>query len=128
MGEWPPSGAGLVAVGERSAAPEAELIAVAVTFHYLNRMVAVFLGDSPLPPEVPARARGPALRAFGRLMRPAARRTPPAGASLPLLPAAPCRRTWRGRAAARKPRRSPGRRPPSRQAAGARSPARYATC
>ncbi|MFC7037666.1 carboxymuconolactone decarboxylase family protein [Nonomuraea rubra] len=89
VGEWPPSGAGLVAVGERSAAPEAELIAVAVTFHYLNRMVAVFLGDSPLPPEVPARARGPALRAFGRLMRPAARRTPPAGASLPLLPAAP---------------------------------------
>ncbi|MEV0998791.1 carboxymuconolactone decarboxylase family protein [Nonomuraea sp. NPDC050202] len=87
--EWPPPGAGLTAVGERSAALEAELIAVAVTFHYLNRMVTVFLGDSPLPPEVPRRARGPALWAFGRLMRPAARRTVPAGASLPLLPAAP---------------------------------------
>ncbi|MFC6375033.1 carboxymuconolactone decarboxylase family protein [Nonomuraea thailandensis] len=86
---WPPPGAGLAAVGERSAALESELIAVAVTFHYLNRMVAVFLGDSPLPPEVPGRVRGPALRAFGRLMRPAARRTAPPGESLPLLPAAP---------------------------------------
>ncbi|WP_344487056.1 carboxymuconolactone decarboxylase family protein [Nonomuraea monospora] len=73
----------------RPFAPDASLVAVAVTFHYLNRMVAVFLGDSPLPPELPRRARGPALRLFGRIMSPAARRTPPPGLSLPLLPAAP---------------------------------------
>ncbi|XVQ84278.1 carboxymuconolactone decarboxylase family protein [Microbispora siamensis] len=67
----------------------AELVAVAVTFHYLNRMVNVFLPDSPLPPDLPRGARGPALRAFGALMRPAARRSPIPGASLGLLPAAP---------------------------------------
>ncbi|TYB71467.1 carboxymuconolactone decarboxylase family protein [Nonomuraea sp. PA05] len=72
-----------------SCVPDTSLVAVAVTFHYLNRMVAVFLGDSPLPPELPRRARGPALRLFGRIMSPAARRTPPPGLSLPLLPAAP---------------------------------------
>ncbi|WP_043617848.1 carboxymuconolactone decarboxylase family protein [Nonomuraea candida] len=66
-----------------------ELVAVAVTFHYLNRMVHVFLGDSPLPPEVPAGARGTALRLFGLALRPAARRSCPRGISLPLLPAAP---------------------------------------
>ncbi|WP_214410494.1 carboxymuconolactone decarboxylase family protein [Sphaerisporangium fuscum] len=66
-----------------------ELVAVAVTFHYLNRMVNVFLGESPLPPEVPAGARGGLMRLFGLLMRPAARRSVPPGASLDLLPAAP---------------------------------------
>ncbi|SDQ30337.1 carboxymuconolactone decarboxylase family protein [Thermostaphylospora chromogena] len=67
----------------------AELVAVVVTFHYLNRMVNVFLGDSPLPPGVPRGARGPAMRLFGLLMRPAARRAAVPGASLDLLPAAP---------------------------------------
>ncbi|MCF6474895.1 carboxymuconolactone decarboxylase family protein [Nonomuraea sp. MG754425] len=66
-----------------------ELAAVAMTFHYLNRMVNVFLGDSPLPPELPKGARGPALRLFGALMRPAAARPVPPGAALGLLPAAP---------------------------------------
>ncbi|RSN05692.1 alkylhydroperoxidase [Nonomuraea sp. WAC 01424] len=66
-----------------------ELAAVAVTFQYLNRMVNVFLGDSPLPPELPGGARGPALRVFGALMRPAARRPAPPGGSLGLLPGAP---------------------------------------
>ncbi|MEV4393073.1 carboxymuconolactone decarboxylase family protein [Nonomuraea sp. NPDC049607] len=66
-----------------------ELVAVAVTFQYLNRVVNVFLGDSPLPPELPAGARGPALRVFGALMRPAARRAATPGGSLGLLPAAP---------------------------------------
>ncbi|MGN9837136.1 carboxymuconolactone decarboxylase family protein [Nonomuraea sp. H19] len=66
-----------------------ELVAVAVTFQYLNRMVHVFLGDSPLPPEVPRGARGLALRLFGLAMRPAARRSCPKGDSLALLPAAP---------------------------------------
>ncbi|MEZ0075126.1 carboxymuconolactone decarboxylase family protein [Planotetraspora sp. GP83] len=75
-----------------------ELVAVAVTFHYLNRMVNVFLGDSPLPPEVPAGVRGPALRLLGLLMRPAARRAVTPGASLDLLPAArlPGDMSWAG--------------------------------
>jgi hypothetical protein len=62
---------------------------VAVTFHYLNRMVNVFLGDSLLPPQVPARARGGLLRMFGLVLRPMARRGAAPGASLGLLPAAP---------------------------------------
>ncbi|WP_155372849.1 carboxymuconolactone decarboxylase family protein [Catellatospora vulcania] len=40
-----------------------ELIGTAVTFHYLNRMVNVFLPDSPLPPAV----RGPARQVMGRM-------------------------------------------------------------
>ncbi|MFC6079820.1 carboxymuconolactone decarboxylase family protein [Sphaerisporangium aureirubrum] len=67
----------------------AELAGVAVTFHYLNRMVNVFLGDSLLPPQVPARARGGLLRMFGLVMRPMARRGAVPGRSLELLPAAP---------------------------------------
>ncbi|GII02148.1 carboxymuconolactone decarboxylase family protein [Planobispora takensis] len=65
-----------------------ELTAVAVTFHYLNRMVNVFLGDSPLPPHVPPGARGPAMRLLGLLMRPAARRPVVPGQSRTLLPVA----------------------------------------
>ncbi|RZQ61299.1 carboxymuconolactone decarboxylase family protein [Amycolatopsis suaedae] len=64
----------------------AELIAVAVTFHYLNRMVTVFLGRSPLPDRVPASARGPARAVLGRVMRLVPAR---AGAATGLLPAAP---------------------------------------
>ncbi|MEO3811055.1 carboxymuconolactone decarboxylase family protein [Sphaerisporangium sp. B11E5] len=67
----------------------AELTGVAVTFHYLNRMVNVFLGDSLLPPQVPTRARGGMLRMFGLVMRPMARRGATPGDSLGLLPAAP---------------------------------------
>ncbi|WP_279340566.1 carboxymuconolactone decarboxylase family protein [Sphaerisporangium perillae] len=66
-----------------------EMAAVAVTFQYLNRMVNVFLGDSPLPPQVPDRARGVLMRLFGLVMRPAARRAAAPGASLALLPPAP---------------------------------------
>jgi hypothetical protein len=66
-----------------------ELAAVAVTFQYLNRMVNIFLGESPLPPEVPAGARGGLMRLFGLIMRPAARRAGMPGGSLGLLPAAP---------------------------------------
>ncbi|NKE61632.1 hypothetical protein FXN61_34695 [Lentzea sp. PSKA42] len=43
-----------------------ELVGVAVTFHYLNRMVNVFLPDTPLPPGVP---RGPGLTLFGRFLK-----------------------------------------------------------
>ena len=66
-----------------------QLIGVAVTFQYLNRMVNVFLGDSPLPPRVPAGARGPAGRFLGRVMRGPALRGGRAGESLALLGPAP---------------------------------------
>ncbi|WP_422739194.1 carboxymuconolactone decarboxylase family protein [Micromonospora sp. WMMD729] len=62
-----------------------ELIGVAVDFHYLNRMVNVFLRDSPLavvPAALLGGARGAAARLMGRL---AAREAAP-GQSLPLLP------------------------------------------
>lgn len=66
----------------------AELVGVAVTFHYLNRMVSVFLPDSPLP-AAPGWLLGPvrrvAARTLGVLARP--RRAP--GRSLELLPPAP---------------------------------------
>ena len=70
----------------------------------------VFLGDSPLPPEVPAGARGPALRLFGRLMRPAARAGLPARATRSACcPPRRCPPTWPGRRAPRtSPRPSPG--------------------
>ena len=71
----------------RDQAPE--LAGVAVTFHYLNRMVDIFLADSPLPPNVPGAARGSALRMLGRFMGYAARADHQPGASLELLPAAP---------------------------------------
>jgi AhpD family alkylhydroperoxidase len=57
----------------RPEAEAAELMGVAVTFHYLNRMVSVFLGESPLPPTVPAGARGRARRVLGAIMGRAAR-------------------------------------------------------
>ena len=62
-----------------------ELIGVAVSFHYLNRMVNVFLLDSPLaavPAPLLGGARGAAARLLGRL---AGREAVP-GQSLPLLP------------------------------------------
>lgn len=65
-----------------------ELVGVAVTFHYLNRMVDIFLGASPLPPNLPGPARGSALRMLGRFMGSAARTAHRPGDSLDLLPAA----------------------------------------
>lgn len=66
-----------------------QLIAVAAAFHYLNRVVHVFLGDSPLPPGLPAAARGPAARFVGRVMRAPALRGGAPGESAPLLADAP---------------------------------------
>ncbi|WP_433496279.1 carboxymuconolactone decarboxylase family protein [Sphaerimonospora sp. CA-214678] len=66
-----------------------ELAGVATTFEYLNRMVNVFLGASPLPPQVPARARGAVLRLFSLIMGLPARRSVAPGDSLDLLPEAP---------------------------------------
>ncbi|WP_107501688.1 carboxymuconolactone decarboxylase family protein, partial [Streptomyces viridosporus] len=66
-----------------------ELLATAVTFHYLNRMVRLFLPDSPVPGAAPRAGRGPALRIVARAMRPDTGTTLTAGAALGLLPAAP---------------------------------------
>lgn len=66
-----------------------ELIGVAVVFHYYNRMVNVFLGESPFPDGVPARVRDGLHRLVGRVMGPRSRRRHTPGASLDFLPAAP---------------------------------------
>ena len=58
-----------------------ELVAVAVAFHYLNRMVSVFLPASPLPPQAPRKARA----VLGFFMKPG--EPPRAGDALDLLPA-----------------------------------------
>ncbi|MEV0677461.1 carboxymuconolactone decarboxylase family protein [Actinosynnema sp. NPDC050436] len=63
----------------------AELLGVVVAFHYLNRMVNVFLEDSPLPAGAPAFAEG----LLGRFMVVGARRAHPPGVTARLLPAAP---------------------------------------
>lgn len=62
-----------------------ELVGVAVVFHYLNRMVNVFLQDSPLP-AAPSVARGMVQRTAARVMGTLARRHRTPGAALPLLP------------------------------------------
>ncbi|MEV0401521.1 carboxymuconolactone decarboxylase family protein [Actinoallomurus sp. NPDC050550] len=84
------AGTGRCGPGEPAAAPfdatrAPRLVGVAVTFHYLNRMVNVFLDDSPVPPRVPAQVRAPMLRVLGRLLRSAARRGAEPGAALGLL-------------------------------------------
>jgi len=70
-------------------AEAAQLIGVAVTFQYLNRVVNVFLDDSPLPPNVPAGGRATAGRVLGRVMRGPALRGARPGDSLELLSPAP---------------------------------------
>jgi hypothetical protein len=63
-----------------------ELAGVAVTFHYLNRMVSVFLPPSPLPPRLPAVMAGAFMRVLASAMLSS---SPAAGAALDLLPEAP---------------------------------------
>jgi AhpD family alkylhydroperoxidase len=65
-----------------------ELIGVVCTFHYLNRMVNVFLPDTPVPSGLPGMARNGALRFLGTVIRPTASRAIRPGDSLDLLPAA----------------------------------------
>jgi AhpD family alkylhydroperoxidase len=72
-------------------APEAqapELIGVAVAFHYYNRVVNVFLRESPFPSHVPESAKPKAREVLGGVLRPAAV-GPSAGDSVSLLPSAP---------------------------------------
>jgi AhpD family alkylhydroperoxidase len=66
-----------------------ELAGVAVTFQYLNRMVNIFLGESPLPQGTPAGLRGGLMRMTGKMMLALGARSPVPGASLDLLPQAP---------------------------------------
>jgi AhpD family alkylhydroperoxidase len=80
--------AGEIAAPPAGRSPEeiAELVGVAVTFHYLNRMVNVFLGPSPLPTKVPEGARATVLGLLGRFLRPTGNPIP--GLALNLLPEA----------------------------------------
>ncbi len=71
---------------DRSDEEIAELVGVAVTFHYLNRMVNVFLGPSPLPTSVPEGARATVRTVLGRFLRPTGNPIP--GLALNLLPEA----------------------------------------
>jgi len=66
----------------------AELAAVAVTFHYLNRMVTVFLEDSPLPPQVPAPVKTKLMHMTAAVMLSPAGLLPD-GTATALLPEAP---------------------------------------
>ncbi|SFP09215.1 alkylhydroperoxidase AhpD family core domain-containing protein [Amycolatopsis arida] len=74
-----------------------ELGGVAVTFTYLNRMVNVFLDDSPIPPRAPDRARRYARRLLAFVLRPRPGRVPP-GSSLELfagaVPPLPAELAW----------------------------------
>lgn len=71
------------------AAQVPELLGVAVLLHYLNRMVTLFLGETPMPPWAPRGMLRLVTPTLNWLMRAAARRRCPPGAALELLPAAP---------------------------------------
>jgi hypothetical protein len=60
-----------------------------VAFQYYNRVVNVFLRESPFPAHVPESAKPRARQVLGRVLRPSAGEGPRPGASLDLLPAAP---------------------------------------
>jgi AhpD family alkylhydroperoxidase len=84
LAAWARTGGASGAVG----ADAPELAAVAVTFHYLNRMVNVFLPDSPLPSTMPRRMLRPAGWFAGKVFGSLARKRHLRGLSLDLLPAA----------------------------------------
>lgn len=63
-----------------------ELIGVAVAFQYYNRMVNVFLSESPFPSHVPESAKPKARQVLGGVLRPAPEGASP-GSSVELLPA-----------------------------------------
>ena len=91
LAEWVRAAATCSAPGTPPFPPEQapELIGVAVAFHYYNRMVNVFLRESPFPSHVPESAKPRARRVLGGVLRPSAIHGPRPGDSIDLLPAAP---------------------------------------
>lgn len=71
---------------ERDRGPE--YLGVALTFHYINRMVNVFLEDAPMPPGAPRRGLPVVERILSAMIRSAGRRCGAPGESLELLPEA----------------------------------------
>ncbi|MCY9782673.1 carboxymuconolactone decarboxylase family protein [Nocardiopsis sp. EMB25] len=67
-GDAEPAGPSPRPPGSAPPAERAELGAVGLTFHYINRMVNVFLPDSPLPDLAPGPVRGPLRRATGAVI------------------------------------------------------------
>ncbi|MBR7831975.1 carboxymuconolactone decarboxylase family protein [Actinospica durhamensis] len=65
-----------------------EYVGVAVTFHYLNRMVNTFLEDAPMPPRAPRQGLGMVKRVLSGMIRAAGRHIGAPGDSLDLLPKA----------------------------------------
>ncbi|MBE1487535.1 carboxymuconolactone decarboxylase family protein [Plantactinospora soyae] len=72
-----------------SPAERAELVGVVVGFHYLGRMVNVFLANFLLPPRLGPRARRRVKHGISLMLNASLREVHPAGRSLPLLPGAP---------------------------------------
>ncbi|MGN9910235.1 carboxymuconolactone decarboxylase family protein [Phytohabitans sp. LJ34] len=70
-------------------AGRAELVGVAVSFHYLSRMVNVFLSSFLVPPRLGPRARRRLKQGISRVLSASLREIRPPGRSLPLLPDAP---------------------------------------
>ncbi|GAA1997162.1 carboxymuconolactone decarboxylase family protein [Catenulispora subtropica] len=66
-----------------------ELLGVALVFHYLNRVVNVFLPEVPMPDRAPRGMLRLVAHVLGGRIRSAADRSHPAGVSLSLLPDAP---------------------------------------
>jgi alkylhydroperoxidase family enzyme len=66
-----------------------ELVGVAVAFHYLNRMVNIFLTNFLLPESLSPRSRRMLKQRISRMLGPLLRRPAESGLSLPLLPEAP---------------------------------------
>jgi len=67
-----------------------EILGVVLLFHYINRMVNVFLPNAPMPPLAPRAVLPVVLPVLGRFLRSAYRdNTPVVGGTLKLLPEAP---------------------------------------
>jgi len=72
-----------------SAQEAPEVIGTALAYHYVNRMVNIFLDDTPLPVTKPGRSQDFARRAFGATFaKRMVRRAPDGGEAVGLLPMA----------------------------------------
>ncbi|WP_434739742.1 carboxymuconolactone decarboxylase family protein [Micromonospora sp. SH-82] len=77
------------APADLTAAQRAELVGVVVAFHYVARMVNVFLSNYLLPPGLSPRSRRRLKQGISRILRPTLREPRRAGRATALLPAAP---------------------------------------